>query len=111
MHFGPIPKYNQLVSDQGNHSLIVLFTQYDTRIWPEVYHVATEESREEDPKNDKTEDEKYPQALDQDGSPLKVDPDDKKLVPVKRVIKRRYREFMELHHRLCTGIHKEEMKG
>ena len=42
---------------------------------------------------------------------MKVDPDDKKLVPVKRVIKRRYREFMELHHRLCTGIHKEEMKG
>ena len=79
--------------------------QYDIRIWPEVYQLAIYEARSSvDPEENGEAVEPSDEGTCQPAEELKK-------VDCKRIIKRRYREFMELHNRLVHGIHAKDMKG
>jgi len=68
--------------------------QYDIRIWPNIYKALLEEADKQN-QDDSSEPKEHK----------------KKSFHYKRAIKRRYREFMELHSRLTNGPLAIYMKG
>ena len=88
----------------------ILF-QYDIRIWHEVYSAAVKQAKNEAKKEqmrrrlygDLTDNEQEDEGFSLERI--------KRNVPLKRVISRRYREFMELHNRLTSGQLSAHMKG
>ena len=83
--------------------------QYDIRIWHEVYSAAIRhaknEAKKENMKRKLYANEKEPE--DEEVSLEAI----KRSVALKRMIHRRYREFMELHNRLTAGKLGIHMKG
>ena len=91
---------------------VLFFCQYDIRIWYEVHNAAIKQARS-DAKKEQIKRKLY-------GDPIhsnEADDDElslekiKRRVPLKRVINRRYREFMELHNRLTNSPLSVHMKG
>uniref|UniRef100_A0A6P8HHZ0 Uncharacterized protein LOC116292321 isoform X2 n=1 Tax=Actinia tenebrosa TaxID=6105 RepID=A0A6P8HHZ0_ACTTE len=80
--------------EPGRSKFTLYRIEYDIRIWPSVYKAVLDEKNQLQSTEEKEE-----------------NPHNKKTIPYKRVIKRRYREFMELHSRLCSGPTAMYMKG
>ena len=86
------------------------FGQYDIRIWNDVYKAAIKEANNA-AKKERTKRKLYAGA-DNPPEDVEISMDMiKRNVPLKRVINRRYREFMELHNRLTGGKLSSYMKG
>ncbi len=89
-----------------------MFQQYDIRIWHEVYSAAMKQAKNE-AKKERMKKKLYAvpdnnEAQDEQEISLDVV---KRTVPLKRMIHRRYREFMELHNRLTGGKLAVHMKS
>ncbi|XP_048590138.1 uncharacterized protein LOC5517514 [Nematostella vectensis] len=94
--------------EPGRNKFTLYRIEYDIRIWPQVYKALVSGSNQQ---------EMSLRALKKEPSDAGEKIDSKKLrasferaIPVKRAIKRRYREFMELHSRLTSGPLAVQMK-
>ena len=92
-----------------NYSNCLLFKQYDIRIWYEVYNAAIRQAKDE-AKKEKMKRKLYARENELEDEELSLEAI-KSRVPLKRMINRRYREFMELHNRLTAGKLGIHMKG
>ena len=92
-----------------NYSNCLLFKQYDIRIWYEVYNAAIRQAKDE-AKKEKMKRKLYARENEPEDEELSLEAI-KSRVPLKRMINRRYREFMELHNRLTAGKLGIHMKG
>lgn len=89
----------------------ILFWQYDIRIWYEVYSAAIKQAKSE-AKKERMRRRLYGDLTDNEQEDKELSLERiKRNVPLKRVINRRYREFMELHNRLTSGQLSVHMKG
>lgn len=89
-----------------------MFQQYDIRIWHEVYSAAIKQAKNE-AKKERMKRKLYAVTDNnepQDDQEISLDAV-KRRVPLKHMIHRRYREFMELHNRLTGGKLAVHMKG
>lgn len=99
--------------EPGRNKYTLYKIEYDIRIWYEVHNAAIKQARS-DAKKEQIKRKLYgdpihsKEADDDELSLEKI----KRRVPLKRVINRRYREFMELHNRLTNsplGVHMKDI--
>lgn len=96
-----------------NYFVLFFFPQYDIRIWHEVHSAAIKQARS-DAKKERMKRRLYDDPMHNkevgDDDEMSLDKI-KRRVLLKRIINRRYREFMELHNRLTNGPLSVHMKG